>query len=142
MQVSLRDQWIALPLSVNCAKCLLRDLLVVARSIDWCANDRSIVRAEQSMDSANRSTARNIPTPCMLILLPQPSPWSPRITCTHPLYAHTPASTQSPVSPHHMLSHITAPFSMLITFCLISVEDQELLALECFRWYMPMERSY
>ena len=34
MQVSLRDQWIALPLSVNCAKCLLRDLLVVARSID------------------------------------------------------------------------------------------------------------
>ena len=47
-------------LSVNCAKCLLRDPSVVARSIDWCANDRSIVRAEQSMDSANRSTARNI----------------------------------------------------------------------------------
>ena len=46
-------------LSVNCAKCLLRDPSMVARSIDWCANDRSIVRAEQSMDSANRSTARN-----------------------------------------------------------------------------------
>ena len=43
-------------------KMLLRDPLVVARSIDWCANDRSIVRAEQSMDSANRSTARNIST--------------------------------------------------------------------------------
>ena len=38
---------------------LLRDPSVVARSIGWCANDRSIVRAEQSMDSANRSTARN-----------------------------------------------------------------------------------
>ena len=60
MQVSLRDRWIALPLSVNCAKCLLRDPSMVARSIDWCANDRFIVRAEQSMDSANRSTARNI----------------------------------------------------------------------------------
>ena len=35
---------------------------MVARSIDWCANDRSIVRAEQSMDSANRSTAHNIAT--------------------------------------------------------------------------------
>ena len=59
MQVSLRDRWIALPLSVNCAKCLLRDPSVVARSIDWCANHRSIVRAEQSIDSANLSTARN-----------------------------------------------------------------------------------
>ena len=47
-------------LSVNCTKCLLRDPSVVARSIDWYANDRSIVRAEQSMDSANRSTARNM----------------------------------------------------------------------------------
>ena len=30
-----------------------------AIDIDWCANHRSIVRAEQSMDSANLSTARN-----------------------------------------------------------------------------------
>ena len=68
MQVSLRDRWIALPLSVNCAKCLLRDPSVVARSIDWCANHRSIVRAEQSMDSANLSTARNMLNlqPCII----------------------------------------------------------------------------
>ena len=59
MQVLLRDRWIALPLSANCAKCLLRDPSVVARLIDWCGSDRSIVHAEQSMDSANRSTARN-----------------------------------------------------------------------------------
>ena len=39
--------------------CCMCDPPVVARSIDWCANDRSLVRAEQSMDSANRSTARN-----------------------------------------------------------------------------------
>ena len=69
MQVSLRDRWIALPLSVNCAKCLLRDPSVVARSIDWCANDRFIVRAEQSMDSANRSTARNTDTMRILHLM-------------------------------------------------------------------------